>query len=93
MDNSQSPSRVSGAFLILMFCSFAGIVASVIYSGYLAIGLGVIAIALAVGTRSPEARRERRVVFCVAGISVLLGVSAIGLGVFTRMLASVLQSG
>ncbi|MDE0938260.1 MAG: hypothetical protein OSA89_20325 [Mariniblastus sp.] len=87
MEHSHSPVRVSGAFLILLFCSLAGITASFVYSGYLAIILGIIAIALAMGTKSPESKRDRTIIFSLAGISVLLGVGAIAIGIVSRALA------
>ena len=41
MEKTDTPSRISGAFLILAFCSFAGILASIAYSGYVAIAIGI----------------------------------------------------
>ena len=87
MENSYSAARVSGALLILAFCSLAGIASSFLYSGYLAIMLGIIAIALAIGTKSPESKRDRTNIFSMAAISVLLGVGAIALGIVSRALA------
>ncbi len=52
MEDTYTPARLSGALLILGFCSFAGIMASVFYSGYVAIAIGIIVIALALATKS-----------------------------------------
>ncbi len=87
MDNTSSPDRVSGALLILAFCSLAGMDASVLYSGYLAIFLGIISIALAVGTKSSESKRDRTIIFSMAVTSVLLGVGAIVFGIVSRAIA------
>jgi energy-converting hydrogenase Eha subunit A len=92
MENTSAPSRISGAFLILAFCSFAGILAS-IYSGYVASVIGIVVIALALGTKYPDAKRDRTIVFSLAAISVLLGVGAITLGVVARTLAQMIQAG
>ncbi|MEZ6092998.1 MAG: hypothetical protein R3C03_02000 [Pirellulaceae bacterium] len=93
MESTYSPARISGAFLILTLCSCVGIVASLVYSGYLAIVLGVIVIALALRTRKPETKRDRTIVFSMAGISVLLGIGAIAFGVVARALAQLAQAG
>lgn len=93
MENTYTPARLSGAFLILAFCSFAGIVASVVFSGYVAMAIGVIVMALALGTKSPETKRDRVIVFSMAGLSFLLGCGAIVLGVVARALAQVVQVG
>lgn len=87
MENHFTPTRISGAFLILAFFSFAGILASIFYSGYVAIATGLIVIALALATKYPEAKRDRTIVFSLAATSVLLGVGAITLGVVARTLA------
>jgi NADH:ubiquinone oxidoreductase subunit 6 (subunit J) len=93
MENTYTPSRISGAFLLLAFCSFAGILASFVYSGYVAIAIGIVVIALALGTRYPDAKRDRTIVFSLAATCVLLGVGAITLGVVARMLAQMMEAG
>lgn len=90
---TSSPAGTSGAFLLLTFVSFAGIVASCVYSGYVAIALGAIVVALALATKAPESKRERTIVFSLAAASVLLGVGAIALGVVSRALAEIVQAG
>lgn len=93
MENTYTPSRISGALLILSFWSFAGILASIVYSGYVAIAIGIVVIALAIGTKYPDAKRDRTIVFSLAATSVLLGVGAIALGVVARTLAHIMQAG
>ena len=93
MENINSPARISGALLILTFCSFAGIVASLVYSGYLAVVLGVFVIALALATKAPESKRDQTIVFSMAAISILLGAGAIATGVVARALALLVQAG
>lgn len=87
MENTYSPARVSGSFLILAFIAFAGIVASLVYSDYLAIALGVIVVALAMGTKAPESKRDRTIVFAMSAISMLLGIGGIAVGVVARAFA------
>ena len=86
MEDTYAPSGISGAFLILTTCSLAGIAASVFYSGYLAIAIGGAVLALALATKSFLAKRDRTVVFSLAGASILLGAGAIALGVLARIL-------
>ena len=93
MESTFSPARISGALLILTLCSCVGVVASLVYSGYLAIVLGVMVIALALGTKKPETKRDRTIVFSMAGVSVLLGVGAIAFGIVARVLAQLAQAG
>ncbi|TWU51447.1 hypothetical protein Poly59_30390 [Rubripirellula reticaptiva] len=93
MENTYTPSRISGAFLILAFYSFAGILASIVYSGYVAIVIGIVVIALALGTKYPDAKRDRTIVFSLAATSVLLGVGAITLGAVARTLTQIIQAG
>ena len=93
MEKTYTPSRISGAFLILAFCSFAGILASIAYSGYVAIAIGIVVIALVLGTKYPDAKRDRTIVFSLAATSVLLGVGAITLGVVARTLAQMIEAG
>jgi NADH:ubiquinone oxidoreductase subunit 6 (subunit J) len=91
MENISTPTRVSGAFLILAFSSFVGILSSIVYSGYAAFAIGFIVVALLFGTRYPEAKRDRMIVFSLAAISMLLGVGAIALGVLVRTLTHILR--
>ena len=87
MGNPDPPAQLPGAFLILAFCGFAGILSSLVYSGYLAILLGILAIALAIGTKSLQRQRHRTLVYSMGGASVLLGVGALALGMVARLLA------
>jgi hypothetical protein len=93
MKSTYSQTRVSGALLILVLCSIVGIIGSIVYSGHLAIIFGVGVVTLAVLTRMPETKRDRAIVFSMAGISILLGIGAISLGIVTRILANVVQAG
>ena len=79
--------------MILSFCSFAGILASIVYSGYVAIAIGIVVFAIALGTKYPDAKRDRTIVFSLAATSVLFGVGAIALGVVTRTLEHIMPAG
>lgn len=92
MASNDSPTKFSGSLLLLTFLSVAGIVASLLYSGYLAIAIGGFVIALALLTKSPDAQRDRTIVFAMAGVCILLGVGAISLGVVARSLMEISQT-
>lgn len=88
MDASSLPKRVSGDFLLLSFASVSGILASIFYSGYLAIAIGVVVQIIAIGTNRPTSPSNRKLVNYLSTASIVLGGGAILLGIVTEFLAS-----
>ncbi|MFN3193014.1 MAG: hypothetical protein ACE361_21065 [Aureliella sp.] len=84
--NAQTPS-IAGSTMILSGMCVLGILASLAFSGYAAIALGIFAIILAAITGQPRSPKDRVVVFSLAGLSILLGIGAVVLGMVASALS------
>ena len=93
MENTRQQTAVSGSVLILGFISALGIIASAIYSGYVAIACSAVVIFLAASTREPKSQAEKLIVYSLAALSVALGTGAIALGVIARTLSHIVAAG